>query len=166
MVHGWRARVESFDVACFAAWFASSSTKSNKPLLPDSLGLRCSFLRAAPRRPYLFAFWEVRGCTTCILGMGTQPRFWFKHNVTTTGGTEEALENTDSCQRNKGSPAGLDSSCHQGDEAMKSINTALPPPPPHGFHSLLSPCSPFPHLPQTLSPIRQDGVSGTTFVQR
>lgn len=39
---------------------------------------------------------------------------------------------------------------------MKSINTALPPPPPHGFHSFLSPCLPFLRLPQTLSPIRQD----------
>lgn len=75
VVHGWRARVESFDVAC---WFASPSSKSNKPLLPDSLGLRCSFLCAAPRRPYLFAFWEVRGSTTGILGMGTQLWFWFK----------------------------------------------------------------------------------------
>lgn len=27
--------------------------------------------------------------------------FWFKHNVTTTGGTEEALENADSCQWKK-----------------------------------------------------------------
>lgn len=76
VVHGWRAQVEPFDVACFASWLASPSSKSNKPHLPDSLGLRCSFLRAAPRRPYLFRLlggqrvhdWHPRdGNTTVVL---------------------------------------------------------------------------------------------------
>lgn len=50
---------------------------------------------------------------------------------------------------------------------MKSINTALPPPPsPHGFHSPLSLCILFPHLPQSLLSARQDSVSGSTFVLR
>lgn len=68
VVHGWRARVESFDVACFASWFASPSSKSNKPLLPDSLGLRCSFLHSAPRRPYLFAFGRSEGARLASSG--------------------------------------------------------------------------------------------------
>lgn len=35
------------------------------------------------------------------MGTGTEPRFWLKHNATSTGGPEEALENADACQQDR-----------------------------------------------------------------
>lgn len=74
-----------------------SSSKNNKMLSPTLLSspLCCSLCL------YLLVFLEVRGCTSGILGIGTELWFCFKHNITTTGGKEEALGKADPCQQNK-----------------------------------------------------------------
>lgn len=101
VVRGWRAQVKSFDVLRSASWFGSRILNEKQYTASARLSRSCSFFCTAPHHLYLLASLEVRGCTSGIMGTGTEPRFWFKHNATSTGGPEGALENADSCQRDR-----------------------------------------------------------------